>query len=217
MPLTRNAATAISATLNPATTVLLVCDVQERFRSLIHNMDTLIHTTQYMTRLAALLEIPVFVTQQYTAALGPTVAECFHPPLVDQGSKHIAVFEKKQFSMYTPQVKDHLQQHYPDHTTFIMVGIEAHVCVQQTCLDLLSLSQHHQVHLVCDGISSQQTYDREIALQRMSQAGACLTTAQSVAFALLQTAEHPQFKAVSQLTVEHMKRVNEFNTGTNNW
>lgn len=188
--------------LNPTKTVLLVCDVQERFRSLIWRMETVVHTTQYMTRLATLLDIPVVVTQQYTKAFGPTISDCFVnkdiPP----------IFEKKQFSMCTPQVREQLQQ-YPERTTYLLVGIEAHVCVQQTCLDLLSLDS--EVHLICDGISSQQPYDREIALQRMQQAGAFLTTAQSAAFMLMQSADHPQFKAFSQLTMEHMKKPNEFN------
>lgn len=196
--------------LNPAKTVLLVCDVQERFRSLIWNMETVVQTTQYMTQVAALLDIPVIVTEQYKKAFGSTIAECFI-----NNELPSTTFEKKQFSMCTPQVLEQLQ-HYPERDTFIMVGIEAHVCVQQTCLDLLAANTNHnnnqqQVHLICDGISSQQKYDREIALQRMQQAGAFLTTAQSAAFMLMQSADHPKFKAFSQLTVEHMKKPNEFN------
>ena len=85
----------------------------------------------------------------------------------------------------------------------------AHVCVQQTCLDLLE--EGKDVHVICDGVSSQQPFDREIALQRMSQAGAYLTTAQSAAFMLMKSANHPNFKTVSKLTVNHMKLPNEFN------
>jgi hypothetical protein len=85
----------------------------------------------------------------------------------------------------------------------------AHVCVQQTCLDLLE--QGKDVHIIVDGVSSQQAFDRDIALQRMNQAGAYLTTAQSAAFMLMKSAEHENFKAVSRLTVEHMKLKNEFN------
>ncbi|GAX28268.1 hypothetical protein FisN_27Hh081 [Fistulifera solaris] len=191
--------------LHPGKTVLLVCDVQERFRSLIWRCETVVRTTQYMTRLAALLDIPVVVTEQYKKAFGPTIAECFAENTIPSTAH---VFEKKQFSMLTPPLLQQLQQ-YPERDTFVLVGIEAHVCVQQTCLDLLALQK--EVHLVADGISSQQPYDREIALQRMQQAGAFLTTAQSAAFMLMQTADHPQFKAFSQLTVEHMKKRNEFN------
>eukprot|EP00540_Astrosyne_radiata_P003279 CAMPEP_0116846740 /NCGR_PEP_ID=MMETSP0418-20121206/14015_1 /TAXON_ID=1158023 /ORGANISM="Astrosyne radiata, Strain 13vi08-1A" /LENGTH=111 /DNA_ID=CAMNT_0004478045 /DNA_START=206 /DNA_END=537 /DNA_ORIENTATION=+ len=94
-------------------------------------------------------------------------------------------------------------------SSYILFGIEAHVCVQQTALDLLE--EGHDVHIIVDGVSSQQPIDRQVALSRMSQAGAYLTTAQSAAFMLMQTADHPNFKAVSKLTVEHMKKPNEFN------
>jgi len=69
----------------------------------------------------------------------------------------------------------------------------------------------HDVHIVADGVSSQQPFDREIALQRMTGAGAFLTTAQSAAFMLMQSADHPNFKKVSKLVVEHMKLPNDFN------
>ena len=90
-----------------------------------------------------------------------------------------------------------------------MVGIEAHVCLQQTCLDLLE--QGHDVHIIADGVSSQQKYDREIALRRMESSGAYVTTAQSAAFMLLGSADHDNFKAVSKLVKDHMTLANEFN------
>lgn len=90
----------------------------------------------------------------------------------------------------------------------ISYGVHAHVHPGAS-LDLLE--QGKEVHLIVDAASSQQAFDREIALQRMSQAGAFLTTAQSAAFMLMQTADHANFKTVSKLTVEHMKQPNEFN------
>ena len=67
--------------------------------------------------------------------------------------------------------------------SIVLFGIEAHVCVQQTCLDLIEMGK--DVHVVVDCVSSQQGYDREIALRRMENAGAYLTTAQSLAFMLM--------------------------------
>jgi isochorismate hydrolase len=116
--------------------------------------------------------------------------------------------------MLTEQVQEHLTS--LNKSSYVLFGIEAHVCVQQTALNLLE--QGHDVHIVADGVSSQQPYDREIALHRMSQAGAFLTTAQSASFMLMQSADHANFKAVSKLTVEHMKKQNQFNAaigGTN--
>eukprot|EP00540_Astrosyne_radiata_P018879 CAMPEP_0116858744 /NCGR_PEP_ID=MMETSP0418-20121206/21366_1 /TAXON_ID=1158023 /ORGANISM="Astrosyne radiata, Strain 13vi08-1A" /LENGTH=157 /DNA_ID=CAMNT_0004492747 /DNA_START=121 /DNA_END=590 /DNA_ORIENTATION=+ len=155
-----------------------------------------------MTSVAKALDIPVVATQQYTKVFGPTVAECFADS--DHGTP---IFEKKRFSMITEEVSQYLAT--LKRSSYILFGIEAHVCVQQTALDLLE--EGHDVHIIVDGVSSQQPIDRQVALGRMSQAGAYLTTAQSAAFMLMQTADHPNFKAVSKLTVEHMKKPNEFN------
>lgn len=190
--------------LSPATTALLLCDVQERFRPLIHYMETVVQTTRYMTSVATALDMPIVATQQYTKVFGPTLAECFATPEIAAATP---IFEKKKFSMLTPDVSTKLEE--LDKSSYILVGIETHVCVQQTCLDLLQ--QGKEVHIIVDGVSSQQAVDRQVALQRMQAAGAYLTTAQSAAYMLLQTAEHPNFKTVSKLTVEHMKLPNEFN------
>jgi nicotinamidase-related amidase len=168
--------------------------------------ETIINTSRYMTSVAKALDIPVVITQQYTKVFGDTVKDCFADP--EEDLKKYPIFEKKKFSMCTEEVCQYMDS-LKNKESVILFGIEAHVCVQQTCLDLLE--QGKDVHLIVDGVSSQQAFDREIALQRMSQAGAFLTTAQSAAFMLMQSAEHSNFKAVSKLTVEHMKLPNEFN------
>lgn len=190
--------------LKPENTVFLLCDIQERFRPLIWRGETIIRTANYMTSVAKALDIPIVVTQQYTKVFGDTVPDVF----TDQDHfKSCKMFEKKNFSMCTDEVKSHLND--LNKKSVVLFGIEAHVCLQQTCLDLLE--EGTDVHIIADGVSSQQPYDRELSLQRMSQAGAFLTTAQSAAFMLMQSAEHANFKSVSKLTVEHMKRPNEFN------
>jgi len=79
----------------------------------------------------------------------------------------------------------------------VVCGIETHVCVLQTSLDLLA--EGFQVHLVCDAISSRKKLDHEAAIDRMQQAGVILTTAESVLFELLERAGTPEFKQISQL------------------
>ncbi|GKY93501.1 hypothetical protein MPSEU_000317500 [Mayamaea pseudoterrestris] len=190
--------------LHPSKTCLLLCDMQERFRPLIHHGETVIRTTQYMTSVAKALDIPIVITQQYTKVFGETLPDCFANP---DDLKSTPMFEKKKFSMLTDEVQAHLQN--LDRQSYIIVGIEAHVCVQQTCLDLLEQGKH--VHLILDAVSSQQAYDRLMALERMKQSGAFVTTAQSAAFMLMGSADHERFKAVSKLTVDHMKLENEFN------
>lgn len=201
--------------LHPERTVLMICDIQERFIPLIYRSDTIVRTCQYMTSVAATLKIPMICTQQYTKAFGNTVPECFASPEIQ--ALAAPVYEKRLFSMITPEVKERLLTLPKQIDTFILLGIEAHVCLQQTCLDLLEFvrdedsPQATQVHVIADGVSSQQPYDRVMAIQRMSQAGAFITTAQSATFMLMQSANHEHFKEISQLTVKHMKHVNEFN------
>jgi isochorismate hydrolase len=161
-------------------------------------------TTSQLT-VAKELKMPVVATQQYTKVFGPTIADAFSDPN-DIGTI-VPVFEKKKFSMMTPECSDYLSS--LGKTSFLLVGIEAHVCLQQTALDLLE--QGHDVHIIADGVSSQQKYDREMALKRMESSGAWLTSAQSAAFMLMGSAEHPNFKAVSKLVKEHMALKNEFN------
>ena len=190
--------------LHPESSILMVCDIQTKFRPLVWRGEPVVKTAQYMTSVAKALSIPIVVTQQYTKVFGPTVPEVF----ADAADLEACpTFEKKKFSMMTPEVQAHVDA--LNKTSFLLVGIEAHVCLQQTALDLLE--QGKEVHVIVDGVSSQQPIDREIALQRMSQAGAFLTTAQSAAFMLMQSADNENFKTVSKLTVEHMKLENEFN------
>ena len=190
--------------LVPENTVFLLCDIQNRFRPLIWRGETVISTARYMTSVAKALNIPVVVTQQYTKVFGDTVKDCFADP---NDIAEYPVVEKKQFSMCVDEVNKQLS--LLNRNSVVLFGIEAHVCLQQTCLDLLE--EGREVHLIVDAITSQQAHDREIALQRMSQAGAFVTTAQSAAFMLMRTADHENFKTVSKLTVEHMKLPNEFN------
>jgi nicotinamidase-related amidase len=127
--------------LRPETTTMLLCDVQERFRPLMYHGETMIRTCQYLTSVAHLLQMPVVVTQQYTKVFGPTIADCF---ATKEQLEAAPMFEKKKFSMLTPEVSDHLTKQQNDDketttTSYILFGIEAHVCVQQTALDLLEV------------------------------------------------------------------------------
>ena len=124
-------------------TVLFVCDVQERFRPLIYRAETTINRTVLMHSASKLLGIPCLATEQYPKAFGPTVPDL----QLDKPA-----FTKTKFSMMTPEVKcafDEIKR-----PQVLMCGIEAHVCVLQTVLDLLEAGV--DVHVVCDAVSSQR-------------------------------------------------------------
>lgn len=88
----------------------------------------------------------------------------------------------------------------------IVVGIETHICVQQTVLDLLNRGFH--VFVPVDGVSSRYVNDTEVGLRRMENAGAILTTVEACTFELMGTADHPAFREISSLVVERSKLLN---------
>jgi nicotinamidase-related amidase len=112
------------------------------FRPLIYRGETVIRTAQYMTSVAKALDIPIVATQQYTKVFGPTVPECFADP---EDLKKTPIFEKKLFSMLTDEASEHIRT--LNRSSYIIFGIEAHVCVQQTALDLLEVSLEQRINL----------------------------------------------------------------------
>ncbi|EME32188.1 Isochorismatase domain-containing protein 1 [Galdieria sulphuraria] len=168
--------------------ILLVCDIQERFRSVIYQYTSVINAAKILLEAAELFKIPVIATEQYPRALGHTVEEL--------DSQKMKVYEKTVFSMMVPEVEKCLLEHSLRRTA-VIVGIETHVCVLQTTLDLLE--KGYSVHIVTDGVSSQRAMDRSTAFRRLEQAGAWLTTYESLLFQLLRSKDHPSFKQVSEL------------------
>ncbi|KAG1675317.1 hypothetical protein FOA52_015991 [Chlamydomonas sp. UWO 241] len=118
-----------------------------------------------MLRGAEILSIPVIVTEQYVKAFGPTVAE-----LSSVYPSGTTVLPKTRFSMCTPEVEVVMKR--LGKTQVVLVGVEAHVCVLQTTLDLLK--NGYEVHLLVDGVSSSRPLERTVALKRMARAGAYL-------------------------------------------
>ena len=151
-----------------------------------------INTAAMLVEGAKILGVPVFVTEQYPKGLGHTVSEISVPQ---------KVYEKTQFSMLIDEIRHEIQ----DIDQIVLFGIEAHVCVLQTTLDLLENGK--QVFLVADGISSSRSLDRAVALDRMQRAGATLTTSESVLFEFLQSKDHPNFRVVQGLVKEFMKKI----------
>mmetsp|Transcript_10044 Transcript_10044/g.25422 ORF Transcript_10044/g.25422 Transcript_10044/m.25422 type:complete len:205 (-) Transcript_10044:566-1180(-) len=175
--------------LQPARTVFFACDVQERFRDMIHCMPHVIATSQFLVKAAKEMQIPCVVTEQYPKGLLHTVKE------IDVSG--LPVFEKTKFSMLTDEVNAHLATLGEERRTAVVFGIEAHVCVFQTCLDLVDSGW--DVHVVADGVSSSKKLNRDVALERLKQAGVWVTSAESLLFDLMRDTSYPHFKAISGL------------------
>ncbi|CAG8890010.1 unnamed protein product [Penicillium egyptiacum] len=186
--------TRASRIRNPA---LFICDIQDKFRNGIYEFPKLVSTTEKMLRAASTLQIPVFITTQNRAKLGKTVPELQQ----HLNGPHIrADVDKTLFSMITPEIEKLLPAPDSAPLDVVIVGIETHICVTQTTLDLLE--RGHRVYILVDGVSSINPEERGIALARLRDAGAVVTSSESVLFEILGDAAHEAFRAVSGLVKE---------------
>ncbi len=172
-------------------TALLVVDVQEKLIGLIPGHERIVWNIRRLIDSAELLSVPVVATEQYPKGLGHTI-----PPLAERLGE---VPDKLTFScsscteVFAPLVERGVHR-------FLVVGIEAHVCVQQTVLDLLAAG--HRVYVAADAVGSRFADDREFGLRRMETCGAVLTTTESALFEWCERSDIPEFKTISQLVRE---------------
>ena len=174
--------------------MVLVIDVQEKLLPLIEGKERVIAGARKLLQGVAVFELPVLVTEQYSKGLGGTVA-----PVREALPKHAKVIEKPTFSAWADDgVRAAMLA--MDRTQVIIAGIETHVCVQQTALDLRS--RDFEVFVCADAVGSRALVDHETALNRMRQAGVLVTTAESVLFELCQRCDTRQFKAMLEVIKE---------------
>lgn len=175
--------------LEPGGAVLLVVDIQEKLLPVMDGWEACAAAAKRMIEAARVLVVPVVVTEQYPAGLGPTCA------MIKEALGDAPVAEKMRFSACVESVMQALGQ--LARRQVIVVGIESHVCVQQTVLDLLRAG--YVPYLCADAVSSRRATDREAAIARMRQAGAVITTTESVIFELLGQAGAQQFKQILRI------------------
>jgi hypothetical protein len=151
-----------------------------------------------MIKAASILNIPIYATTQNRARLGPTCAELEIPNAVEHA-------DKTAFSMWIPAIAQHFSSAAP--AEIVLVGIESHICVTQTTLDLLA--NGHKVYVLADGVSSCNPQEIPIALARLRAAGAVVTTSESFLYELMGDAAIPEFRAVAGLVKESSKDTKE--------
>jgi nicotinamidase-related amidase len=180
--------------LNVTDTALLVIDVQEKLMPKIAEAEPVIRNTAFLIDACKILGVPVLATEQYRKGLGPTVPELARRLPAD-------LPEKLAFSSCAiPAVVEGLRAGRPK---VLLAGIETHVCVMQTALDLVALG--FRVFLAVDSVSSRYRIDHETAIQRMRDIGVTLVTSEMAVFELTGVAGTPQFKEISRLVQERMK------------
>lgn len=155
-------------------------------------------TTQKVLRAAEILQIPVYATTQSVAKLGGTVAEL--EPLLKSA---VCIEDKTRFSMWTPAVQRHFSQQQQQDTgksEIVLVGIESHICITQTTLDLLA--EGHTVYVLADGVSSCNPQEVPLALERLRTAGAVVTTSESWLYECMGDAAIPEFRDIAKVVKE---------------
>ncbi len=176
--------------INPSDAVCLVIDFQERIYPAIHQHEKLSKNVPILLEGMKLLQVPIFVTEQYVKGLGPTVPE------ISACIEGIERIEKSAFSCVDePRFNLALANSGRDYV--IVCGIESHVCVLQTVIDLKQHGYHPVV--VTDCVSSRKESDKAMALERMKQEGVILTTYEAILFELLRYSGGEVFKGISRL------------------
>jgi len=168
----------------------LIIDVQDRLFPAIADHEKLEKKLLQLIQGMKILEIPLFVTEQYVKGLGPTI------PSVAAQLGDIERIEKSSFSCVDePRYILNLASSGKEYV--IVAGIESHVCVLQTVIDLIDNGYHPVV--VEDCVSSRSLNDKQIAIARMRQEGAIIATCESILFELLRCSGTEKFKAISRL------------------
>ena len=168
---------------------LLVIDIQEKLMKTIHDSKAVIANCAWLIEIASRLSIPILASEQYPKGLGPTVAS-LRKLLPAQ-----VMMAKTCFSCVAePTCLERIEACGRDQ--FILIGVEAHVCVLQTALGLLEKGK--QVYVVADCTSSRRPHDAELAIARLGASGIQLVSREMVVFEWLHKAATEQFREISR-------------------
>jgi nicotinamidase-related amidase len=166
---------------------LVVVDMQEAFRKAVPSFDRVAESTARLVQGAEAMGVPIVVTEQYPQGLGHTVAE-----VAEHLPHDVEPLEKVRFSAAEAEGFD-----LDGRDQALVCGIETHVCVNQTVLDLLD--QGVEVHVVGDAVGSRTDENRELGLHKAERAGAVLTSVETALFELLRGSDAAEFKQVQAL------------------
>jgi nicotinamidase-related amidase len=176
--------------LSATDSLLLVVDIQDRLLPVMQDGARVAHNTGILLQAAQALSVPAAITEQYPKGLGATV------DAIRALAGASPVLEKQHFSAWgDPAIRAHIE--VAGRQQMVICGIEAHVCVLQTALDLAGTG--YRVAVVADAVSSRQAASAALAQQRMAAAGVMLVSTEMCLFEWLGHAGHPQFRALSRL------------------
>ncbi len=177
--------------MSPHDTALVVVDVQEKLAAAVADRARVVWNCRRLVDGASILGLPVLATEQHPEGFGPTVPEL---------AQRIAHRHAKQRFSCLECIEAFETLARQGISKVLLCGLEAHVGVLQTAMDLLA--EGWCVYVVADAVGARFELDREIALRRMDSAGAVLTTTQAALFEWCESADRPEFAAISRLARE---------------
>jgi nicotinamidase-related amidase len=176
--------------LNCETTQLILIDIQDKLLKVMHERDALLLHVLQMLQGARELGLPIVWSEQYPEGIGATL------PAITELLPGLKPISKRAFSCCAhPPLLDAIVS--TGRKQILLVGIETHVCVYQTAMDLLARGM--QVEVVADCAASRNPVNHQLGLARVQQAGGRITSVEIALFELLRTADNPHFKAISRI------------------
>lgn len=170
--------------------VLVIIDVQTKLLSVMYNYPLLLENLKKLIRGAQILEVPIIFTEQYPDGLGPT-----HPEIFSLLSE-IQPIKKMAFSCCSEENFMN-ELHKINRDQVIVCGIESHICVYQTCRDLID--KKYEVHLVTDCISSRKPENTNLAVTKLQSYGVYSTSVEMALFEMLKDASNNAFKKIAKI------------------
>ena len=171
--------------LNTDDTLILCIDIQEKLVNMLKNAEEIKQNTLKLLKAASILNINTIITEQYPKGLGQTLSEI-------KSIKNFKIIEKTTFSalrdLNFPKI---------EAKNVIIFGIETHICVYQTALDLIQ--QGKNVHIISDCCMSRSVFNHNTALSALSRQGAKIESLEMVLFQFLKSSKHPNFKEIQSL------------------
>ncbi|MDF2544096.1 MAG: hypothetical protein K0S47_3814 [Herbinix sp.] len=172
-------------------TLALIIDFQERLMPAMNGADELLHNTEILIKGFQVLDVPMLVTQQYTKGLGMTI-----PELIETIGEDFSYYDKLSFSCAeNEEILKKIEE--SGKKIIILCGIEAHICVLQTAIDLIAKGYH--VILVENCIGSRKEQDKATAIKRAMAEGILLASYESILMELTRVAGTEVFKTISKL------------------
>ncbi len=170
---------------------LLIIDVQERLVPAVHMAGDVVHNAKRLLQYAGKLGVPISMTEHMPERIGGLVT-----PVATSAGEQAGTFRKTTFSAWRdPAFSRHFDTlRAAGRTQIVVAGMEAHVCVMQTALDLVAAG--FDIHLVRDAVGSRSPMDRDTAIQRLERAGAKIVTQEMIAFEWLERGDAPEFKDI---------------------